>query len=172
MDRDQRTMRDRRRRLQPQLEPLESLALLAAGPAALAGTVHGTFFAHRSNAASGVVYNLFASGRVAPVGPTLVAGGFQTRGLGAGGAGGGNMVFAPLARPGNVFLRLTELSGPSATAPGPYEFAYEVTHGPRAATAARESGTLEVTLDPITTNLQGKPVANPRFFGDATLTFS
>jgi hypothetical protein len=169
---EERTMSDRRRRLRPELELLEPLALLAAGPAALAGTVHGTFFAHKSNAASGVVYNLFASGRVAPVGPTLVAGGFQTRGFSAGGAGGGNMVFAPLARPGNVFLRLTELSGPTAAAPGQYEFSYAVTRGPEAGMAARQSGTLEVTLEPITTNLQGKPVANPRFFGNATLSFS
>jgi hypothetical protein len=169
---EERNMRDPRRRLRPELESLEPLAPLAAGPAALAGTVHGTFFAHRSNAASGAVYNLFASGRVAPVGPTLVAGGFQTRGLGAGGAGGGNMVFAPLARPGNVFLRLIELSGPTAAVPAQYEFAYSVTRGPGAATAARESGTLEMTLEPITTNLQGKPVANPRFFGAAVLTFS
>ena len=138
----------------------------------MTGTAHGTYFAHRSNERARVVYNLFASGRLGPVGPTLVAGGFQTHGFTAQGAGGGNMVFAPFERSGDVFLRLTELSGPTAAAPEQYRFAYEITPGPGSTASARESGTLEVSLKPITTNLQGKPVANPRFFGDATLTFS
>jgi hypothetical protein len=161
-------MSDHRRRVQPQLERFEPRALLSVGPAVLTGTVHGTYFAHVSNLRAGIVYNLFTSGRVGPVGPTLVEGGFQTRGFTAGGAGGGNMVFVPLARSGHVFLRLTELSGPTAAAPEEYQFAYELANGP----GARASGTLDVTLEPITTNLQGKPVSNPRFFGNATLTFS
>jgi hypothetical protein len=161
-------MSDRRRQIQPQLEPLEPIALLSAGPAALTGTVHGTYFAHRSNARAGVVYNLFASGRIGSVGPTLLNGGFQTTGFAAGGAGGGNVILLPFDRRGTVFLRVTELSGPTAQAPAQYEFAYETTNR----LGARASGTLEVTLQPITTNLQGKPVSNPRFFGNATLTFS
>jgi hypothetical protein len=158
--------------MRPQLEPLEPLALLSAGPSGLSGTVHGTYFAHRSNERAGIVYNLFASGRIAPVGPTLVAGGFQTSGFKAGGAGGGNIVFAPFGGRGDVFLRVTELSGPTAAAPDQYEFAYKVTRGTGGTAAAGPFGTLEVTLQPITTNLQGKPVSNPRFFGDSTLTFS
>jgi hypothetical protein len=163
-------MSDRRRQLQPQLEPLEPIALLSAGPAVLTGTVHGTFFAHRGNARTGVVYNLFASGRIGTVGPTLLAGGFQTVGFAAGGAGGGNIALVPFARPGTVFLRVTELAGPTGPAPAPaqYQFAYATTNR----LGARASGTLDVTLQPITTNLQGKPVSNPRFFGNATLTFS
>jgi hypothetical protein len=167
-------MSQQRRRLQPQLEPVEPRTFLSvvAGAAVVTGTAHGTYFAHRSNERAGVVYNLFASGRLGPVGPTLVAGGFQTDGFTAAGAGGGNMVFAPFVRSGNVFLRLTEQSGPTAAAPERYQFAYAIIPRPGATASARESGILEVTLQPITTNLQGKPVSNPRFFGNATLTFS
>jgi hypothetical protein len=165
-------MSDRRRRLQPQFECFEPRALLSGGPAVVTGTAHGTYFAHVSNARAGIVYNLFASGRVGPVGPAIIQGGFQTSGFTARGAGGGNMVFEPFARSSPVFLSLTELSGPTPGAPPQYEFAYEVTRGPGGGAIARASGTLEVTLHPITTNLQGKPVSNPRFFGNATLTFS
>jgi hypothetical protein len=158
----------RHRQLRPQLEPLEPLALLSAGSGLVTGIAHGTFFAHRSNAASGIIYNLFASGRLGPIGPTLVAGGFQTRGFTAGGAGGGNMVFAPFVRPGNELLRLTELSGPTDQTPGEYLFAYQTVNGQGAGT----SGTLDVTLVPATTNVQGRPVTNPGFFGNATLSFT
>ena len=98
-------MRDRWRR-RPQLESLESMTLLSSattiahaaahwvvapmispcaeasvsGLALLNGTAHGTFFAHGPSPTSGTIYSLFASGKVAPVGSTLLVGGFQTRG--------------------------------------------------------------------------------------------
>ena len=94
-------MRNRWRR-HPQLESLESLTLLSSAlamghgvvPRAVApvvsparklslpgltllnGTAHGTFFAHGPSPASGVIYNLFASGKIEPVGPYTAVRGF------------------------------------------------------------------------------------------------
>src|SRR3954447_18968967 len=101
-------MRSDRRRCRPQLEGLERLTLLsplavgaremsrgmvesgrhAKKSRALEGTLHGTFFAHRGNPSSGTVYSLFASGKTGATGPTLLVGGFQRSGFGAGGVGG------------------------------------------------------------------------------------
>jgi hypothetical protein len=138
---------------------------------ALDGTLHGTFFAHTGNSKSGTIYNLFASGKVGTVGPTLLVGGFQRSGFTASGAGGGNLIFEPETHSGNLFLRLTELTGPSATSPGPYQFAYQITQGSGVNKTLGQSGTVEITLQPINTNLRGQPVSNPGFFGNSTLTF-
>jgi hypothetical protein len=159
-------------RLRPQVERLESVALLSVGAGLLTGTAHGTFFAHRSNAQSGVVYNLFASGRIGAAGPALVAGGFQTAGFTPRGAGGGNIILNFESRTGTVFVRVVELGGPTPAAPGEYEFAYQIVPKSGAATGARGSGTLDVTLRPAKTNVQGKPFTNPGFFGNATLRFA
>jgi len=164
-------MRDRTR-LRPQLEPLEPLMLLSSGPELLGGTAHGTFFAHVGSAKTGTVYSLFGSGKVAPVGGTFLVGGFQTSGFTAHGAGGGNLLFITKSRPGNLELRVTELSGTSVRSAGQFEFKYQIIHGSGASRGAVGSGTLEVTLQPINTSIQGKPVSNPGFFGNATFTFS
>jgi hypothetical protein len=101
-----------------------------------------------------------------------LVGGFQTSGFTAHGAGGGNLIFNTAARPGNLQVRVTELSGTSVRSAGQFEFKYQIVHGSGAARGATGSGTLVVTLQPINTNVQGKPVSNPGFFGDATFTFS
>jgi hypothetical protein len=157
-------------RWRPQVETLEAISLLSTGAASLAGTARGTFFAHRGNPQTGTVYNLFASGKIAPVGRTLVLGGFQTVGFTARGAGGGNFVFS-IDSPGGVLgLRVNETAGPAALGPDQYQFRYQVVQG---ATSARgRTGTLDLTLAPARFNVQGKPVTNPGFFGNATLSFS
>ena len=164
-------MRDRLR-LRPQLESLEPLMLLSSGTELLSGTADGTFFAHTGSARSGTIYSLFGSGRVAPVGGTFLVGGFQTSGFTAQGAGGGNLLFITKSRPGNLALQVTELSGTSVRSAGQFEFKYQIIHGSGASSGATGSGMLEVTLRPINTNIQGKPVSNPGFFGNATFTFS
>jgi hypothetical protein len=177
-------MRDHRRRPQLGLEPLESRALLSAGPARAAevgllnGTVHGTFFAHTGSPATGTVYSLFGSGKLAGVGPTLLVGGFEKSGFTASKAGGGNLVFEAEAAPGNLFVHLTRTPGPgpgagttAASAPARYDFAYTVNHGSGAFRSARGSGTLSIQLQPINTNIHGQPASNPGFFGNATLSF-
>jgi hypothetical protein len=171
-------MSARRSRL-PQVESLEPLVLLSSGsarvqhapkgaaaaeaaPAAtLAGTADGTFFAHKGSPESGPLYNIFASGKVAPGGPGLLVGGIQSRGFTATGAGGGNLVIAFKSGPGNLFLHLTETANPG---PGQFQFTYKATNG-------SQSGTLTLTLHPINTNIHGQPVSNPGFFGNANLTF-
>jgi hypothetical protein len=176
------TSRSRRRRL-PRAEGLESLTLTSAvspsahgtrlhpaGTTPLGGTANGTFFAHTGNPQSGTIYNLFASGKIAGVGPTLLVGGFQQKGFNAQGVGGGNLIFEPEADSGNVFLRLTERADQSDPAAGRYVFSTRINHGPRALQAAG-AGTLTLTLRPINTNIHGQPVSNPGFFGNATLTF-
>jgi hypothetical protein len=179
----------RDRRVRPQVESLECVQPLsgvaahvhhAVAPGALrleaatllTGTAHGTFFAHTGSPSSGTIYSLFASGRIGGVGPTLLVGGFQSRGFSAGGAGGGNLIFGPESQPGNLFLRLTERAGPTPAAPGRYLFDYTINHGSGAFQDASGSGTLELDLVPINTNLQGQPVSNPGFFGNSTLMFS
>ena len=146
--------------------------LLSSGPALLGGTAHGTFFAHVGSATTGTVYSLFGSGRVAPVGGTLLVGGFQTSGFTAHGAGGGNLLLSTKSRPGRLDLRVTELSGTSVRSAGQYDFKYQIIQGSGASRGATGSGTLVVTLQPINTSIQGKPVSNPGFFGNATLSFS
>src|SRR5262249_48405833 len=111
---------------------------------------------------------LFASGKIAGLGPTLLVGGFSTSGFTGRGAGGGNLVFTSEANRGDLFLRLTEIDAPS---PGRYRFAYRVTHGSGAFGNVGGSGTVEVTLRPARTNVRGEPVSNPGFFGNSTLTF-
>jgi hypothetical protein len=101
----------------------------------------------------------------------LLLGGFQTAGFTANGAGGGNLIFATKTRPGNLFLRLTEQTGPAVESAGHYLFRYQIVNGTGASSGEHGSGTLAVTLKPINTNIQGKPVSNPGFFGNATLTF-
>ena len=172
-------MRNERRR-RPRLEALEGLTLLSGIAATmhalesppLNGTVHGTFFAHRSNPSSGTIYDLFASGKVGGVGPTLVVSGIQTEGFKAHGAGGGNLIFEAEAASGSLFLGLTEVSRPTATSPGPYVFHYTIKHGTDSFKGAHGSGTLTVTLKPVKDNIHGQPVSNPGFFGNSTLTFS
>ena len=88
------------------------------------------------------------------------------------GAGGGTSCFITKSRPGNLALRVTELSGTAVRSAGQYEFKYQIIHGSGASSGATGSGTLVVTLQPINTNIQGKPVSNPGFFGNATFTFS
>jgi hypothetical protein len=161
-----------RQGLRPQLELLEPLMLLSSGPGLLGGTGDGTFFAHVGSAKSGTVYSLFGSGKIAPVGSTLIFGGFQTSGFTAHGAGGGNLLFNTRSRPGNVELRLTELSGTAVRSAGQFEFRYRIVLGAGASSGAPGSGTLVVTLQPINTNIQGKPVSNPGFFGNAKFTFA
>jgi hypothetical protein len=181
-------MRDRDRRQRPQVESLEGLTLLSgvaahipvvahapalrmAAVTSLSGTAHGTFFAHTGSASSGTIYSLFASGRLGGVGPTLLVGGFQSRGFSTHGAGGGNLVIAAESQPGNLFLRLTELAGPTPATPGEYLFAYSINHGSGAFQDDSGSGTLALDLVPINTNLQAQPVSNPGFFGNSTLNF-
>jgi hypothetical protein len=158
--------------LKPQLEPLEPLISLSGGPELLGSTAQGTFFAHVGSAKTGTVYSLFGSGRVAPVGGTFLVGGFQTSGFTTHGAGGGNLLFITRSRPGNLALRVTELSGTAERSAGEFEFKYQIIHGSGASSGATGSGTLEITLQPINTNIHGQPVSNPGFFGNATFTFS
>jgi hypothetical protein len=159
----------------PVRSPAPALSQAANVPASRAsgldGTLHGTFFAHTGNIKSGTIYSLFGSGKLGSVGPTLLVGGFQKSGFTATGAGGGNLVLAPEVHPGNVFIRLTELSGPSATSPGQYQFAYDITQGAGVHKNLGQSGTVEITLQPINTNIHGQRVSNPGFFGNSTLTF-
>ena len=189
-------MRDRWRR-RPQLESLESMTLLSSattiahaaahrvvapmtspapklpspGLALLNGTAHGTFFAHGPSPTSGTIYSLFASGKVAPVGSTLLVGGFQTRGVIASDRSSGTIVFE--APRGNLFLRLFATPGPTASAPAAsqYHFTYQVATGSGAFKNVSGSGTVEITLQPINRNIHGQPVSNPGFFGNSTLTF-
>jgi hypothetical protein len=161
-------MRHRDRQRHPQLEPLEPLTLLSTP---LSGTAHGTFFAHKSNPGSGTIDDVYASGKIAGVGPTLLVGGFQTAGFTARGTGGGNLIFGPLSRPGNLFLRLTETAAPTAATPGRYSFRYTIVHGSGAFDNAAGSGTLTVTLKPMNTDVHGQPTSHPGFFGNSTLTF-
>src|SRR5438045_1441334 len=99
------TSRDRRRH-PLQVEALEPLNLVSAVRPSihgarlqsaevthLGGTARGTFFAHTGSPRSGTIYSLFASGKIAGVGPTLLVGGFEQAGFNARGAGGGNLVF-------------------------------------------------------------------------------
>jgi hypothetical protein len=137
----------------------------------LEGTAHGTFFAHAGNANTGTIDNLFASGRIAPLGPTLLDAGIAMSGFTASGAGGGNLVFESESVPGNLYLRLREITGPAAPTPGSFQFAYEITLGSGTFEDAHGSGTVVITLQPINTNIHGQPVSNPGFFGNATLTF-
>jgi hypothetical protein len=164
-------MRDLRS-FRPRVECLEPLTLLSTGPAILAGTAHGTFFAHVGSARSGTVFSLFGSGGIAPVGRTLLVGGFQTSGFTSHGAGGGNLSLPTRSRAGTINLRLTELSKPTAREAGEYQFRYQIIQSSGASRGARGSGTLLVTLQPINTDLRGRPVPNPGFFGNSTLTFS
>ena len=189
-------MRDRWRR-RPQLESLESMTLLSSaaamahaaahrvvapmtspapklpssGLALLNGTAHGTFFAHGPSPTSGTIYSLFASGKVAPVGSTLLVGGFQTRGVIASDGSSGTIVFE--APQGNLSLRLFATPGPTASTPAAsqYHFTYQVATGSGAYKNVSDSGTVDVTLQPINTNIHGQPVSNPGFFGNSTLTF-
>lgn len=189
-------MRDRWRR-RPQLETLESMTLLSSasamahsaahrvvaptispapklpspGLALLNGTAHGTFFAHGPSPTSGTIYSLFASGKVAPVGSTLLVGGFQTRGVIASDRSSGTIVFE--APQGNLFLRLFATPGPTASAPtaSQYHFTYQGATGSGAYKNVSGSGTVEITLQPINRNIHGQPVSNPGFFGNSTLTF-
>ncbi len=157
------------RAVAPVISPARMLSL--PGLTLLNGTAHGTFFAHGPSPASGVIYNLFASGKIEPVGHTLLFAGFQTRGFTASDHSVGTIIFE--APQGNLFLRLTPASNPTAAAPAlsRYHFAYEITHGSGAFGNASGSGTVDITLQPINTNIHGKPVSNPRFFGNSTLTF-
>jgi hypothetical protein len=190
-------MNERGRRRRPQLESLETMTLLSGLPAAAhqaarrdvspasahisthatlaqalgPGTIGGTFFAHRANSGSGTIYSLFASGKLAPLGPVLLVGGFSTAGFAARGAGGGNLAFTSESNRGNLLVRLTELPAGSAPTPGRYHFSYVVAHGSGAIDGARGSGTVEITLRPIRRNIHGQPVSNPGFFGNSTLTF-
>src|SRR5262245_48603395 len=109
-------------RRQPQLESLEPMTLMSSlttplphpasahmrgkspGLALGAGTIRGAFFAHRGDRDSGTIYSLFASGNIAPLGPSLLNGGFSTSGFTAQGAGGGNLVFTSATIRGNLFL--------------------------------------------------------------------
>jgi hypothetical protein len=141
--------------------PKPGAAAEVAPTATLSGTADGTFFAHKGSPESGTLYNVFASGKVAPGGPGLLVGGVQTRGFTATGAGGGNLVIAFKTGPGNLFLHLTETASP---APGRFQFRYKATNG-------SQSGMLTLTLQPINTNIHGQPVSNPGFFGNAMLTF-
>jgi hypothetical protein len=138
----------------------------------LVGTAHGSFFAHEGSATSGTIYNVYASGNIPPVGPTLLVGGFQTSGFTRTGKAGGNIILGFESLRGDLDLRLTAMASPSAQAAGQYEFVYVITQGSGAFANARGSGTLTITLDPINTNIHGEPVSNPGFFGNSTLSFS
>jgi hypothetical protein len=52
-----------------------------------------------------------------------------------------------------------------------YLFSYQVAGGSGVVKAGGRSGTVEITLRPIKTNIHGQPVSNPGFFGNSTLTF-
>jgi hypothetical protein len=141
------------------------------GSRSLDGTLRGTFFAHRGSPGSGTIYSLFASGKIGPTGPTLLVGGFQRSGFTARGAGGGNVVLNSESQRGSLSLRLTELAGPTPSAPGHYLFSYQVAGGSGVVKAGGRSGTVEITLRPIKTNIHGQSFSNPGFFGNSTLTF-
>jgi hypothetical protein len=185
----------RRRLHRPQLEALEAMTLLSAagarvqahdavhhrlnpvvspstvvpssGSGELSGTLNGTFFRQQGNGGTGAIYRLFASGKVGAPGRTLQVGGFQASGFTADGAGGGNLILSAGSRPGSLSLRLTEIAGPSASAPDDYLFAYAVAGFPD----GRGTGTVAITLRPIKSVIPGRPLSNPGFFGNASLTF-
>jgi hypothetical protein len=147
------------------------MSLLSVGPAPLTGTLHGTFFAHAGSPRTGPLYSVFASGGIAPVGGSLLVGGFESAGFTASGAGGGNITLATKTRPGNIFVRLSAPTGPAEQTADEYTFAYVVNHGTGSNRGVHGSGTLEVSLEPVSTSIHGQPVSNPRFFGNATLSF-
>lgn len=180
-------MRDHRRR-RPRLESLESkellstvpaLALLearraaplvahlpaarAVGSAIQPSTLHGTFFAHGGNSDSGTIYSLFASGRLAPLGPAFLTGGIQSRGTGP---FRGNLLLELVSRSGIVGIRLTAPPGLASQGPRQFTFAYQVVSGP----GAGGTGTAQITLTPNLRDFRGRPFSVPGFFGNSTIT--
>ena len=133
--------------------------------------MHGTFFAHGPSPTSGTIYSLLASGKVSPVGSTLLVGGFQMRGVIASDRSSGTIVFE--GPPGQPLPPPVRDAGPDRLVPtaSQYHFTYQVATGSGAYKNVSGSGTVKITLQPINRNIHGQPVSNPGFFGNSTLTF-
>jgi hypothetical protein len=152
--------------------PAVMLNPMDSGSPVLAGTLRGTFFAHKGNPATGVVYSLFSSGKVESLGPTLQVGGFETSGFSPTGEGGGNLILSSeSSHRGVLYIRLVEVSGPVALNANSYIFSYAIIQGSGATRVDRGTGTVAITLQPAKTNIRGEPLSNPGFFGNSTLTF-
>lgn len=134
------------KKLRPQFERLESLALLSGMgatvhtqvttqnpppviiPAPLTGTINGTYSAHRRSAPAEVDYSFFGVGRLAPIG-TAALNGIVHRAIPIGsvatGLNGSNALHLH-GRRGSLTLQVTTATAAADMSPGHFTFTYVV----------------------------------------------
>lgn len=154
------------KKLRPQVENLESMALLSGMgtavqahavvqnppapilPAPLTGTINGTYVARQRNAPSRVDVSFFGTGRVAPIGGAALNGlVHMTDPLGGLVTDLGGNTLRLRGRRGSLTLQVTNVMGAADGSPGHFTFTYFVSAASGAYQSEfGESGTIDASL--------------------------